>query len=473
MNVLMYGADASGATYCDSAIQRTIAACAANGTVVDLYFPRGKYKILINIKVPNACTRLAVRGDKSATMCPSYIDMALDGAVIFCRGVTGPVFDLENASDYGTTGSLHSFTFQSIACDGANGGPIADASTSCTGMISQRPQGSPPVNPPTMSAHFDGVHVVNIATVGARGIDVSRMFWILVENSYIGYITNGYGLVCSPTYIPSTTLTVRKTYFHGNLECANIGSNCFGVVFEGVTFESSLIALTRYLQATALRDCWFEAMGDLHGTQTQALSLRSDGSPVDTMIHCDGGAITMDNCTMTAVNDGAGLSGTFRGVGDTSGALAVQGSGGTAWFRNCQSYNSGRVPFFAPGCEITQRGPFDINVDAATNFTANGTVSRGIGARYSDARMISSGIVSVVFSPGSDVRRARVDDGRFCYSGTAPLDVAPLGGNNLRGDRVHVAQPSAGSYSDYVCVADGTAQDSYVGTWKGVGMVQA
>jgi hypothetical protein len=157
------------------------------------------------------------------------------------------------------------------------------------------------------------------------------------------------------------------------------------------------------------------------------------------------------------------------------------GPGSSVTFDNCRAPDTmAGTPFFTPASTPANNGGARILVQNGTTqvHLGDGGGVDAIGFNIADARCISDGQTIIKFSTG-DVRPVKVVNGRFTYGFspdngyTGPLTVAPLGGANLKGDRVRIDQPTAGGYSEYICVADGTSGDSYVGTWKGVGLVQS
>jgi hypothetical protein len=272
-NVLRSGATGLGVTDDTDALQSALTlSCALTGGVAMMYLPRGKYRITRSLKLPSACKKLVVFGDPDGGMQPDYLDVAPTGSVVNCREVCGPVFEIWDAIETGqTTMSLRTIGIEAVTFDGANGESRLESSTTCTGLFSVRPGISyPPETMPTMSIRLAGVCMMNLATVGAKAIDLSRAFWILVENCAALYIVNGYGLHISSANFATTTVTIRKTYLHGCLECATFGANVLSCELDAVVFESSLIAMSSFLNPIKLKDCWFEAIGSRRSTAPQA-----------------------------------------------------------------------------------------------------------------------------------------------------------------------------------------------------------
>jgi hypothetical protein len=461
-----FGATGLGVADDTAAFELAISASSIVNTTVTLYVPWGKYRLTRSLKLPATCTKLVVVGDYTGGMKPDYLDVPFIGSVLYCKEVVGPVFEIWDASENGqTTDVLGSVCFDSITVDGANGANRLQSTTTCTGLISMRPGDPAPLDvTPTMDVRISCVCVANIATVGAKALDLSRAFWVLVENSACLYVVNGWGVYISSTYYSTTTVTIRKTYLHGCLECTHFGSNVFSCECDNVVFEASLIAISEFLCNITVKHCWFEAMGTNFGSQAGALTLVNgvSGAPISTVIYLRGGTSEFEHSVFWSA---AGqIQAWVEGNGET---LFGYGSGGTASFRSCGGGSNG-LQFLLNYSSVSG---FVTTVEDARQYYYDGS-SSGVASRYADARKVTRGIVNVTFGT-DDARQVTVVNGRFSYTGAAALTTAPTLGANLKGDRVRIDQPDQGAYSEYVCVVDGSAGDSYVGTWKGVGLVQA
>jgi hypothetical protein len=463
LNVKHFGAVGGPGTVDDTAaVQATINASCARYGYAALYFPWGNYRITASLTFPSTCTAFVCRGERVFTLCSENI-----GSAIWCREVVGPVLDINNNF---TTG-IYSYQLESLTFDGSNGGGAL--STTCTGIIPMKPSNSPPTGYPCTYIHIDAVNVLNIATVGARAFDFSRSWWLLVENSFIGGITNGYGIYINSSYIVSSMVTIRKTYLRGNLEDVHIRSNVNSCLLDRCILEYSLVGLAVIMASSVVaRGCWFESMGSDVGSLGHALSYKRGGSTdhINTAFYNYRSPVRFENCVFQTIYAGAEawmeVDGTY--------SSADHGAPGTTIFDHCTYNDTITKPFFSPASALSLNGGAIVMVNDTFSTGTTGC----LGVSIPDARCIADGTLGIVFS-STDVRPAKVKNGRFSYGFfpdnqyTGPLTEAPNGSLNLKGDRVLIDQPAAGAYSEYVCVADGTSGDGYVGTWKGVGLVQA
>ncbi len=454
-------------------IQACFVACCKHGTLVDVFFPCGNYRVTSTLKMPATCTKFVLIGEPSNTLRPDYNPDGISvGSRIHCKEITGATIDHVNAVEGGgqTCTKLTTFSLQGLTFDGGNSEGPGHASTTWTGVFLPG-QSAVAFH---LSVTLGSVSVIDCATVAAKGLDLSGAFWVLVEKCMVANFLNGYGLFISTAGISSTTITIRKTWFESNLECMYLGSNTYNITLDDVIFESSFIALASYLSyGVDMRGCWFENMGRNPGTQPTALSLKgfTTGDPVDTVIYGRANAMRLENCTLAYACTGTPLVG-FIGVDGAR--LASSGSGGSVSVINC-SGGPNTIPLFSPGSDPASNGGYVIRAEQLRQYDQNGSPRSAVN-RIADARVISDGLISVVFGTG-DARIARVSGGLFMYGVSVdklsgPLTDAPVDGVNLAGDRVHVSAPAAGTYSEYVCVTAGTI-GSPVGTWKGVGPVQA
>jgi hypothetical protein len=463
-----------------AAVQAAITATCLHGNVADVYFPWGNCRITQTLKLRSNCVKFIFTGATRGTLKPDFLDVPGLGSVICAKEVVGPVVDIYNASEGGDaiTADLRTYALASLTIDGANGGGSAQGSMTITHGINCHGETLPLIPAPVMSIHLDAVCIMNVRTVGAIAIDLSRMFWIFIENSAMLYFVDGYGLFSRSVFISSTTLNIKKTYLHGNLECASLGINILSAKLENVVFESSLNAINTYGAIRLdLDDCWFENIGAQMGTLTHPLTRKSysDAGPyIETPLFFRWGCITISKThfAFSAVPP-------FMAAVEVAGANIQPGGlvGGDILFDRCVATPRSDMVFFSTNSALALNGGFTIRVnDPQLVLTAS--IPNGIAAKVEDARMAVDGYGSVTFG-AADIRPVIFKNGRFIYgiypdtAYSGPLIAPPLGSANLKGDRVRINQPNAGDWSEYVCVTDGVLGDGYVGTWKGCNKVDA
>lgn len=242
------------------ALQQAIVAAGSHGTNVEIVVPDGKYGLTTSLKLPASVKKFVMRGETRATIGP---DSIYTGAVIYCRYCVGVAIDVWNAVGGGVTTDLGSFALKSLVFDGANGDNWTASSITCTGIVSQRPQGDPPpaasIN---VGIHIDNVLTNNILTSQAIAFDISRSVDVLIENSYIAGMYCGYAFYSNSSYIASTNCTLRKVYVQSCTEILTLLSNNLSVECEECIFESALIGIASFLTDNlTLRSCWFENIG--------------------------------------------------------------------------------------------------------------------------------------------------------------------------------------------------------------------
>jgi len=488
MNVRQFGATGNGQTDDTDAIEKALWAGSLRNTVIRLDFPWGAYRVTRSIRLPANCTGLIMSGRPlfelgNQPAADAVEGLIKNGSIICCLEITGDVFDLTNAIETGqTVDGLNSFEFTDMVFDGANGLGPQNATTTCTGVLSQiRDQNQ------CSSVYVARTSIINIATPSAIALNLSRTFWAEIENLTISHIANGYGLYLVPLPVISTTISIKKIFFYRCLEAMCVGPGTMNVTADDVVFENGFVALTAFgVSSLLVRNLHIEGMGMIPGTTSHALSTKNGpgqaGPWVDTVIFNRCSNIRISGLFDLWANT-VGLAGYAEINGATLPAPQyVAATGGSLTFEDCRAPDVFSVPFFSPASAPATNGGANIVVREANNLVMNDGYTF-IGANVNDARCISDGLTHVLFgaihtySP-IDIRPVRIINGRFTYLPctahlySGPLTDAPAGGFNMCGDRVVVAFPQAGGYSEYVCVQDGTLE-SPVGVWKGCGLIQA
>jgi hypothetical protein len=424
------------------------------------------------------CVKFLLTGE-SRGLKPDFMDVPGVGSVLCIKEVVGVVFDIYNASEGGgaITTDLHTYTVSALTIDGANGKGYTFGSTTVTYVFNCHGDTLPLIPTPVMSVQFDTAYIMNVQTVGAIAIDLSRMFWISIENSALLYFVDGYALYSRSSHMSSTTLSTKKLYLHGNLECVSLGINILSAKLENTVFESSLTAINTYgaVRLDIGDDCWFENIGAQLGTLNHPLTRKSfsaAGPYIETPLYFKWGSITITK-TNFAFTPGS----PFVSALEVSGhAVGVDGFiGGDILLDRCIASASPGFTFFSASSAMGTNGDFIIRVNDPC-FYAAGPSPNGVAINVADARMVADGYGSVVFG-ALDVRPVTIKNGRFAYgfypntTYVGPLVAPPLGSANLKGDRVRINAPNAGDWSEYVCVTDGVLGDGFVGTWKGCNKV--
>lgn len=459
VDVKWFGAKGDGVTDDTASFQTAILAAASHGYAVMLYVPVGIYKITSTLKMKDGVQKLSVRGATMVTLPPEPNNA---GTVLLCGSVVGLLFDIWNASGGGTVTTLNHVSADSLKVDGEN-------TTTCTGVFTTV---KPSLINTAFASHFSNLEICNIATNGGAALDLSRCFWFLVENCFIHEVINGYGLLISSPYSPTTTGTVRKVFFSRCLEAVAMNVNVLNVLFDSVVFDSVFVALSATYGSYQLTGCYFENVGQLLGGRTTSITTKQGTTdPLTTAIYIVGGNTVVDGCSFAYLTNGTPFDGWCEFVGFN--LDPIFNNGGTCHFRGTQRLTSNAAVgqrFFSPATDITTRGDYTIVVDDPVYYAWPDQAS-GIGYLYADARCITRGRTCIKFAD-SDVRPISIENGLFEY-GFNPdtayaggLADAPLGGTNLAGDRVRINTPAAGGYVGFICTAPGDP-----GTWNGYGAV--
>lgn len=471
IDVRWFGADATGASDSTTSLQNMITGRAAAGHALEFLVPHGTFKISSPLTIPNGVKKLVLR---------TVTDGSLAGdnpapSVFYCKNVSG--YFIDPTAAYGAPGSLTSLALQGIELDGADGSTSsANYSTSFLGAVKPPSSGNYIPN-----VTYRGTAVRHTKATNAKAYDLQNAFFVELDRAMAWDISNGWGTYILGLGVVSTTLTLRKCYFHGCAEAVHVQSNVTDVHVHDTVIESSQVAIAAYDTNLHVTGLYCENIGvtPAGGTGTvltqvdlglnDVLDGGSNPIMVDTAINLRHGSSHFTGCQFNGLHASGNAAAWFRGVGKGQ----TFGAAGTGWFRSCRMATL-TDRFIADDTPVTaSRSSYAIDIVDATAFTARGAVAPpGLIILYADARLVTRGRIMIPFVPASnDWRPVIVENGLFVggidfdftrYS-AAPADSPDLG-QWLAGDKVLAASGLA----VYTCVASGTP-----GTWTGEQVVDS
>jgi hypothetical protein len=499
----MFGAGGTGNSDDTVAIQNAIDVSRAIAGDVEVWFPPGTYLVTHTLTTPPTPSRITLRGTDIGLPSDHF------ATKIWCKDISGPLLHF--------AAKPAAVTLIGLEIDGSNGrNTLPFFSTTWTGLWD-------PVELPDSDGvvstiewaflHISCCWIHCLAVPRVKAVDLTEIFYVLIENTFIQSVAHGWAVYALGSPNETTTVTLRKTYLQYNLECLYVGGVINMDIYDTV-FESSLVAICAYDSQLNLTGCYFENLGywdssgegspakspgDYHDTHhecpasegAEALTLQNMGindgiaCPVDTAMHFRHGNIAFRGCQFLYLYQKGDRKAWVRGVG----LGQTWGEYGQVTFDLCRRVPNPQDRLIADETLLATRAGFSFVVnDPVTVYSwldkdtqAKTVFPGGVVQCNADARSVTSGRVLIVFSL-TDMRPVAIENSAFTYgqfpdnSYTAPLSIAPSGGNpaagtdapgsNEVGDRVLNSEPAANGSLGWICVAPGNP-----GTWASYGQI--
>lgn len=450
INVLDYGADATGATNSATAIQAALNAVPSGG---ELVFPAGTY--LINSQLTVSVNSIRIRGEVPY----------LGGTKIQANAASINLFKVES---YGVF-------FQNLTLNGFETSSVYGENTTCKGIVFQRGNNTKDIDSQVQNCFFDQLET-GVYGIGANLEVLNSTFQRSVHGCYFerlaatecrGFVVNGNrfhiigGVSTDSSVANATAVKFTSVAAFMNQVINNYSDDAkfffVGPCGHGTQISNNLIHRNRNTAIKIL------ASGDNSDRVSGGVVGNVIGNLTDTAAYIDGYGIYVDGATGVLIANNSLHYIRAHGIWLTNSALKNQVVGNLI---NCVNVLYATDGAIYSGIKIDSGSTFN---NVANNYIQQnlaGGMQYGINV-YGDENIFSNNDVyyasgaTTFFNLDTTVVAYGSTESRWYAPRQEFQNAAPSTGKWSRGDIVWNSLPTSGQPPGWVCVTTGSP-----GTWK-------